>query len=314
MSNILTANDADHSRFRRLFSHAFSDKALKEEEALVRTQVESLIDGLKKQIEGPSKGRVDLSDWYHWTTFDIIGDLAFGETFDCLRDRSYHPWVAMLMGNLKYIVFLSVTLRFPPLQRLLRVFISNKALQARTDHERMATEKVERRIETATSRPDFLHYILAHNDDKGGMTREEIHRNAAIFINAGSETTATSLNGATWYLLQNRDCLAKLVGEIRAAFRTRDDISIQKLGELEYLDAVITETLRVYPAALGGQPRRAPTEGDTVSGYWVPGGVRMTYTSFSVERERNLIAVSVFISYYLYSSENGPHSDIAFYA
>lgn len=273
VDSILTANDADHSRMRRLLSHAFSDRALKEQEALIRAQVETLISGLKKQIQGPSKGKVELSDWYHWTTFDVIGDLAFGESFDCLSDTTYHPWVAMLMSNLKSVVFLSITLRFPPLQRLLRFFISNKALQAGADHQRLATEKVERRMKAATKRPDFLSYILTHNSEKGGMTREEIHKNAATFIAAGSETTAASLNGVTWSLLQNRNCLTRLTEEIRAAFRTRDEINLHKIGEMEYIHAVVTESFRIYPSALGGQPRRAPMGGDTVSGYWVPGGV-----------------------------------------
>ena len=271
--SILTANDADHSRMIRVLSHAFSDKALKEQEAFIRVHVENLINGLKKQIEGPSKGKVDLSDWYHWTTFDVIADLAFGESFNCVRDANYHPWVAMLMHYLNSGVYLSVTLRFPPLQRLLRLFISNKALQARADHHRMAAEKVERRLETATTRHDFLSYILAHNNEKRSMTREEIHNNAALFISAGSETTAASLNGATWSLLLNRDCLTRLNEEIRAVFRTRDEINLQKIGDLEYLRAVVTESFRIYPSALAGQPRRAPTKGGTVSGYWVPGGV-----------------------------------------
>lgn len=284
VDSILTANDADHSRIRRLLSHAFSDKALKEQEALIRAQVEILINALKKQIDGPSKGKVNLSDWYHWTTFDVIGDLAFGESFGCLSDTKYHPWVATLMSTLEFVVFLSVSLRFPPLQRLLRLFISKKALQATADHQRMATEKVDRRMKTATTRHDFLSYILAHTNEKGGMTREEIHKNTATFISAGSETTAASLNGATWSLLRNRDCLTRLNEEIRVAFKTRDEINLQKIGELDYLDAVLTESFRICPSALAGQPRRVPMEGDTVSGYWVPGGVSSLFSNSSIFR------------------------------
>ncbi|KAK7921540.1 cytochrome P450 [Apiospora marii] len=35
----------------------------------------------------------DMTDWYHWTTFDALGDLAFGEPFDCLEKARYNPWV-----------------------------------------------------------------------------------------------------------------------------------------------------------------------------------------------------------------------------
>lgn len=92
IQGILTAPDADHSRMRRLLSHAFSDKALREQESLIQSHVHELISGLTKSIQGSSNGKIDLADWYHWTTFDVIGDLSFGESFNCLRDTMYHPW------------------------------------------------------------------------------------------------------------------------------------------------------------------------------------------------------------------------------
>ena len=67
--------------------------------------------------------------------------------------------------------------------------------------KKLAVGKVERRIKTATTRRDFLCYISAYSNVKGGTTREEIYKNAAAFVFAGSETTAASLNGATWSLL-----------------------------------------------------------------------------------------------------------------
>lgn len=50
VNSIITANDGNHSRIRRLLRHAFSDKALKEQEGLMRVRVETLISGLKTQI------------------------------------------------------------------------------------------------------------------------------------------------------------------------------------------------------------------------------------------------------------------------
>ncbi len=89
IQNIVTANDADHSRIRRLLSHAFSDKALREQEPLIQGYIDSLVAGLKKSMD--SDGKADLSNWFNWMTFDIIGDLAFGEPFDCLKDATYQP-------------------------------------------------------------------------------------------------------------------------------------------------------------------------------------------------------------------------------
>ena len=280
--SIVTVPDADHSRMRRLLSHAFSDKALREQEPLIQSHINNLVIGLKKQIDGPAKGRVNLSDWFNWATFDVIGDLSFGESFDCLRETRYQPWVAMILNNLKYVVLNSVTLRFPPLQRLLRLYVPKGVAQARNDIQSQSKGKVERRMNTKTTRPDFLSYILKHNhgDKKDGMTWEEIHNNAATLITAGSETTATHLAGSIWFLLSNPHCLENTLEEVRA-FKKAEDINLESVASLQYYQAVIEETFRMYPPAIAGQPRIVPKGGDTVSGHFVPGGVSLPYPSKS---------------------------------
>lgn len=273
-SNILVANDADHSRMRRILSHAFSDKALREQEPLLQSYIDSLISGLKKQIDSPTKGKVNLADWFNWTTFDMIGDLSFGESFNCLKDEHYHPWVASIVDNLRLIVVQSVTIRFPPLSRLLRLFVPKSAIEARKTIFGLAKEKVEWRINTKTTRPDFMSYILKHNEDEGkpGMTREEINRNAHTLIVAGSETTATHLAGSIWFLLNNPHCMENILEEIRE-FKSAEELTVHNITPLPYFQAVVDEVFRMYPPAIAGQPRIVPKGGDTISGHFVPGGV-----------------------------------------
>lgn len=79
------ANDADHARQRRALSHAFSTKALLEQEYIVKNYVEVFSDKMK---EFSQKGElVNVTDWFAFTTFDIIGELALGEPFGCLTNR-----------------------------------------------------------------------------------------------------------------------------------------------------------------------------------------------------------------------------------
>lgn len=274
VQNIVTANDADHSRMRRLLSHAFSDKALREQEPLIQVYVDNLISGLKNQCKG-SEGEFDLADWFNWTTFDVIGDLAFGEPFNCLKETTYQPWVRILMNDLKALVLTSVTMRFPPLNKLVAMFIPKEVVQARIDHDKMSREKVNRRLDNPTSRPDFMSYILRHNGTKGGMSRQEIQVNSATFIVAGSETTATLLCGAIWSLLHNPTYLDRLQSEIRCKFSTAEEIILQNTDNLTFLHAVISESFRMYPPAVAGQARVAPPGGDFISGYWVPPKVRL---------------------------------------
>lgn len=90
IDSIVTANDADHSRIRRLLSHAFSDKALREQEPIIRLHIDNLMAGLRKQCD-EFGGKADLTKWFNWTTFDIVSDLAFGEPFHCLKETTYQP-------------------------------------------------------------------------------------------------------------------------------------------------------------------------------------------------------------------------------
>ncbi|KAL8823273.1 MAG: hypothetical protein Q9191_006012, partial [Dirinaria sp. TL-2023a] len=274
VESIVTAPDADHSRMRRLLSHAFSDKALREQEGLVQAYVDNLVDGLKSQVESPTKGKVDMTDWFQWLIFDIISDFSFGESFNCLNDTRHHGWVTILLDNLRSVVLHSVMERFPPLDRLLKLCIPKSVDKARVDHLQMSAEMVERRINTKTTRPDFLSYILKNNEggkEAGGMTMEEIKKNAGTLIAAGSETTAALLCGAVWFLLTNPHCMENLLEEIRP-FKKKEDIKLANVDHLQYFEAVINESFRMYPPALLGQPRIAPKGGAKVSGHYVPGG------------------------------------------
>lgn len=277
IDGIITANDADHARIRRLLGHAFSDKALREQEPLLQSYVATLISGLHRQVQGPGKGKVNLVDWFNWTTFDVIGDLSFGEPFDCLKNECYHFWVQMLFSGIQAVVFRSVILRFPPLAHALAWCMAphiKAALRQMDTHKQLAREKVDRRLETVTSRPDFMSYILRHDDEKG-LSREEVYANMSSIIAAGSETTATLLAGATWYLHQpqHRAILDKILAEIRGAFDSADQITLANVAKCEYFLAVIEESFRIYPPGLAGQPRLVPPGGDTVSGYFIPEGV-----------------------------------------
>ena len=236
LKSIITANDEDHSRYRRLLAHGFSDKALREQEDLIQSYVGKLVDGLKDTIP-KSNGKANLVDWFNWTVFDIIADLSLGESFKCLEENTYHPWISLLTHGLKSISLAHVTTRFPPLGSLLSLYIPQKVKQAREDHLKMSKEKVERRLEMeGNTRPDFVGYALRHNGEKGGMTREEIHDNMSSLIGAGSDTTASLLSAAFWYLLNYPPGLEEVKAEVRGRFERSQDIKLQDvISDLPYL-------------------------------------------------------------------------------
>ena len=279
--SIITANDADHSRFRRLLSHAFSDKALREQEPLVQSHVRKFIHKIRSHISNANRDdSADLAAWAGYLAFDLIAHFSFGTSFNCLEDSRYHPYAKGTMDGLRLLVYVSVTSRFPPLGRLLRLCIPKSALEAKQTRENYAKEQVDQRMAKETSSPDLFSYILKHNDEKG-MNQHEIYTNAAALIGAGSESTASLIVGATYLLISHPTAYRRACFEVRDAFRTSEDIKLDAVLGLPYLQAVIDESFRVYPPALGGLVRVVHPEGDHLCGYWVPGTTKVMMNHFA---------------------------------
>lgn len=129
-----------------------------------------------------------------------------------------------------------------------------------------------------TPRKDFLTRILAAKEAQG-ISVDELQSHSNVFILAGSETTATFLSGFTYYLCKNPSAYAKLTNELREAFQNYEDIDGISTEKLKYLNAVIDETLRIYPPVPVGMPRISP--GETVDGNFVPKGTEVYVSAWA---------------------------------
>ncbi|MCJ1260956.1 hypothetical protein MMC22_000820 [Lobaria immixta] len=258
--SILSANDADHSRIRRLLAHAFSDKALHEQQQMLQEYVDLLMRSLRTQAK--AKNTINICDWFNYVTFDIIGDLCFGESFDCLRSAAYHPWISILFYYFKSSALVTSTLLLPGMSTILPWAMPKKAIQRRIDHFNTTKAKVHQRLEAGQNKPDFMTYVLRHNDEKG-MTIPEIEATFTILAVAGAETTATALTGMINYLVKDRTILAKLTSEIRTTYSNEGQMTTEGLAKMPYLNAVIEEGMRMCPPAPTGSPRIVPAGGET---------------------------------------------------
>ncbi|CEO60361.1 hypothetical protein PMG11_04990 [Penicillium brasilianum] len=282
--NLLNADEADHARGRRLLSHAFSEKALRDQEGLIQSYVDLLVERLNGEIAA-SRETVDMTQWFNFTTFDIIGDLAFGEPFDCLRESQYHPWVKMVFVSTKVAALMRPLVVYPFLAPIVRRILPKRLAKMREAHFALSAEKVRRRLETETERPDFMTYVLRFNDDRA-MTAREMESNAALLILAGSETTATLLSGFTYYSLKNPATYKKLVDEVRGSFSSYEEINFQSASQLSYLNAALEETLRIYPPVPAMTPRVVPKGGAVIDGSFIPEGISVSghhYSTYHAE-------------------------------
>lgn len=280
--SILGANDADHSRIRRLLANAFSKKALHEQKPLLQKYVDLLIASVR--VRARAEESIDISDWLNFTTFDIIGDLSYGESFNCLQSAAYHPWVAVLFDFFKSsALIISTVLFLPGMTPILRWTIPKKSIQGAIDHFNFTKAKVHRRLELGQNRPDFMTWVL-RNIGGTSMSVGEIEATFAVLAVAGAETTATALTGIFFHLAKNRDVLERVIKEVRSRFDSEDDMTAENLAtKMPYLSAVIEEGLRFCPPVPTGSPRIVPRGGAMVCGKWIPEGVSICPNSRQFE-------------------------------
>ena len=274
--NVATTDDfEDHASQRRIIGNALSDKALREQEYILKTYTDLLIQKLLEQVnENVSTTSIttDIRKWYSATTFDTLGDLQFGESFHSLESHEQHPWVSAILLGLKFGMLLTIFHHFPPLQA--KWLVPNSVHEKAREHFQWASKQIEKRMNRETERPDFMKYMLDHSNEKG-MSRDQIYSNSTFLILAGSETSATTCTAATWFLVKNPPTLKKVQNEIRSNLKSMDEITVTSTSKLPYLHAVIQEALRIHPNGPISVPRLVDRPGVTVSGYQIPVGTRV---------------------------------------
>lgn len=288
-----------HAEQRRTLSHAFSARALRDQEDVVHLYVDLLLKQLNVLGAGGSIA-VNATEIWNWLTFDVIGgnslphklsllsdlesltyfagDLAFGEPFGCLSEGSSHG-VSLNFDYLMYGAGRRAARNLGPIfgPLFLRWCFSRRTVKNYYEHIRMSKDKARRRIDRGSlGRYDFFDHLIKN----GTLTENALMGNADTLIIAGSETTATALAGLTWYLLKNPSCLSQLTDEIRGAFRSLDDITGDSTAELPYLHGCLEEGLRVFPPLSFGLPRDCP--GAVIDGHFVPEGTTVANENYSM--------------------------------
>ncbi|KPM43740.1 Isotrichodermin C-15 hydroxylase [Neonectria ditissima] len=271
--DIIGSYREDHSRMRRILSHGFSTQSMQAQQPLITKYVHLLIRRLHENSFGGTRP-INVVAWYNYTTFDIIGDLAFGEPFGCLSSSTMHPWVEMVFQNVKQQAMLtSIRRLFPTIEPLLDAFAPKGMVGKIKSHRALVKANVAKRMAQPEPRADFMQSMIqTDHDGKEKMSLSEIEGNSDTLIVAGSETTATVLSAVTFYLCTHPDVLAKLADEVRSSFASEDEIDFSSVNGLKYLLAVLDETMRMFPPVGSSIPRKCQPNGDTINGQFIPGG------------------------------------------
>ena len=159
--DIITAGREEHSQLRRTLAHGFSDRSMREQEPLIKKYVDLLIQRLHENYR---KGPANMASWYIYTTFDVIGDLAFGEPFGCLGNSDYHPWVKLIFGTAKFGTVLQFMAHYPLFKKTLMSMIPKSAMKEFEEHNELMKAKLAKRMESGKERPDLIEGLIRKPD------------------------------------------------------------------------------------------------------------------------------------------------------
>ena len=79
-----------HSAMRKSLSAAFSTKALLGQEVIIDGCVNDFVDKLGA-VEGSATKGLNMTKWYEMISFDILGEMAFGESFHAVKNGTLQP-------------------------------------------------------------------------------------------------------------------------------------------------------------------------------------------------------------------------------
>jgi cytochrome P450 len=272
--SLILASGEEHTRMRRMFSPAFSDRALKQQEPVFMKYVNQLVEKFREGIAADADRKFDMVRMWNFATFDIMGDLTFQEPLHMLENAEYDPWVQNIFSSVKMGNRFFIGRNYPLFWKFFMVVMGSTIRKISAKHLQHSADRVTKRLEMGDGLKGVDTWSQVLNQPEGkGLTRAEMDANAGLFMIAGTETTATTLSGLTYLLLSRPETMEKLTQEVRGAFADPSDMSMESVAALPYLNACLKETLRLYPPVATGMPRMTPAEGSTICGQFVPPGV-----------------------------------------
>ena len=235
--SVLLLDGADHLRERRLLLPPFHGERMHAYANTMREVTEASL------ARWPSGTPFSLHPRFQQITLDIILRTVFGidegaqmSRFAALCVEFFTPPPALMA----FIPQFRVDLPGSPYRRFL-------ASRAAVDAEIFALITRRRAAGERFRGSDILSMLLAARDEDGRpMNDQELRDELVTMIVAGHETTATSLSWAFERILSEPRVLGRLAIELDEVVGD-GPVTPELLGRLEYVDAVVKETLRLRP-------------------------------------------------------------------
>ncbi|KAG0368788.1 hypothetical protein BGZ54_001157 [Gamsiella multidivaricata] len=261
-------------------SHIFSVKAFRQYTSDVFCREGQLaIDYLNKAAD--SGEALDLQQLFYCYTLDSFGEIAFGQSFGCLKDPSKEVEFAAAFDRLNHNISGRM---ISPIWRLKdwwtgndkqilkdREVVRNFAFRLIQDRRREQQQaKGATHTPDANGRKDLLQLFMDLSDDGEALSDDMLVDSVLNFVIAGRDTTAQALSW-TFYLMHRtevqKDIVEKLVKETDDILQGQDP-TYESTKKQKYAEACFYEALRLYPSV----PKNIKT---CVEDDELPGGIKV---------------------------------------
>lgn len=191
-----------HNRMRRSIAAAFSTKALLEQEKIIQGSVDAFIESIRTRAKD-TRG-ANMTKWFEMLAFDILGEMAFRESFHCIEDGESdalyamfitnelpiltcgmigktHFWSDMIEEHLYFIAILDNLRRYPLIAAIGKFILPRLTTGVRSKHSNYSRQKVARRLNTSFPREDFMSRLVSKVQSQE-MDMEELTAHASTLV------------------------------------------------------------------------------------------------------------------------------------
>ncbi|XP_076416471.1 cytochrome P450 3A21-like [Peromyscus maniculatus bairdii] len=287
---ITTSENEEWKRIRSLMTPVFSSGKLKEMFHIIQEYGDALVKTMNREVE---KGKsVNMNKVFGAYSMDVITGALFGVKVDSLNN----PQDLFVKNARKVFLFdffnpwAFSTVLFPFLSRIYNKLNICLCPSDATSFFKKFIERTKKdRLEnTQEHRMDFLQLMMNSQNSKDmesykPLSDLEILAQSITFIFAGYETTSTTLTFIAYILATHPNVQKKLQHEIDAVLPNKAPATYEALVEMEYLDMVVNETMRLYPTA--NRLIRLSKKDAEINDVFIPKGTQVVIPIYVLHRD-----------------------------
>ncbi|KAF1932283.1 benzoate para-hydroxylase [Didymella exigua CBS 183.55] len=302
-----TRDRVEHTRKRKTVSHTFSAKSVLQFEQYIHHNLEELQKQWDKRAASKQGGwyQMDALNWFNYLAFDVIGDLAFGAPFGMLEkgrdvaevrktpdsEPTFAPAIEVLNRRGEVSGTVGILPQIKPYAKYFPDPFFSQGMKAIENLAGIAVARVNERLARPdTERVDLLARLMEGRDEKGEkLGREELTAEALTQLIAGSDTTSNTSCALLFHCLQNPEVVRKLQRELDEAIPSDDVPTYAAVKDLQYVDNVIKETMRIHSTSSLGLPRLIPPgPGLTMNGRHFPQGTVLSVPAYTIHHSKEI--------------------------